>query len=137
MSSGKVPAAFPPITDSTRPSYNAFEMSSEPLLPAGGSAPAQPRLPHANGSSADAAASRRLIAAKLNTVVWALGPWVIGTVLALTLPSGDSALPPGVHLASRLLGYVYVVAWSVSFYPQRTWHCMHASARNNLQAGPR
>jgi cystinosin len=82
-------------------------MSSDPLLPP----PAEPEP-----GAAPAAPARR--AARLEPLLWALGPWAAGAALAAALRARDPALPPPLDMLSPLVGWVYFCAWSVSFYPQ-------------------
>ena len=49
---------------------------------------------------------------------WVLGPWILGLFLSIALPTREHGLPPTIDLMSRLIGWTYFSAWSLSFYPQ-------------------
>lgn len=70
--------------------------------------------PVEDATTVEPAVIRRL---RKSHAVWLLGPWVLGTILGLTLPC-NSALPPNISKVSEVIGWVYFSAWSISFYPQ-------------------
>ena len=80
------------------------QMSSKPLLP--GSEDEQREAPSWLAS-----------AIKYQWAVWIGIPVILGVVLGFAIPSA-STLPPPLDTLSRVIGWTYFTAWSISFYPQ-------------------
>ena len=80
------------------------QMSSKPLLP--GSEDEQREAPSWLAS-----------AIKYQWAVWIGLPVIFGVVLGFAIPSA-STLPPPLDTLSRVIGWTYFTAWSISFYPQ-------------------
>lgn len=44
--------------------------------------------------------------------------FLVGTLLGLSLPKNEALITPWYRVVSSIIGYVYFLCWSVSFYPQ-------------------
>jgi cystinosin len=78
-----------------------------------------PLLSEAEGAAApqQSEPERKLRSDIFTDLLWGVGPWILGISFALVTPN-QAGLPFPIDCISSLLGWIYFVCWSFSFYPQ-------------------